>query len=85
VGTVKQKVVAAANQHCGDDAANEISADLLRLLTVTNTVLDNDNETLGECESLKKDGNDVLHVVVKIADDEWEGVDVVSTDMEDAS
>jgi len=80
---IKEKVATAANQHCGDDEANQISPDLLRLLTVNNTILE-DTDTVGSCESLKRDGNDTLHVVVKVADDEYESVDVMSTDLEDA-
>ena len=93
VYSVKERVVAAANQHCGNDEGNQISADLLRLLTTTSTghngshlpqVLD-DDDTLAGCESLKRDGNDILHVVLKVADDEWESVDVMSTDVDDVA
>ena len=84
--SVKERVVAAANQHCGPDEANRISADLLRLLTTTtNTTVLDDTDTLGGCGLLKRDGNDVLHVVLKVADDEWESVDVMSTDLEDVA
>ena len=42
-------------------------------------------ETLGNCPGLKHDGSDLLHVVVRVADNEWESVDVLSTDLEDAA
>lgn len=84
VQSLKERVATAANQHCGDDEANQISPDLLRLLTVNNDVLE-DKETVGGCETLKRDGNDVLHVVLKVSDDEYESVDVMSTDLEDAA
>lgn len=75
-------MAAAANQHCGDDKANEISADLLRLIKQDGTIL-KDEDALHDCE-LKAD-DAVLHVVVQIADNEWEEVDVVSTELEAAT
>ena len=33
----------------------------------------------------RKADDAVLHVVVKVADDEWESVDVVSTDLDDVA
>lgn len=79
VASVKKKVAAAANQHCGNDKANEISADLLRLLKPDGSVL-KEEDALQDCELNADDA--VLHVVVQIADDEWEDVDVVSTELE---
>lgn len=81
--------MAAANQHCGEDDGNKISAEFLRLLkTDSNTTILNDADSLNDCELVTTGDGDndvVLHVVVQIADDEWESVDVVSTNLEDAA
>ena len=103
VGSLKEKVAAAAQQHKGD--AHPAAALRLLLTSTTSTaaaatadnpssssvgaagtvVLEDDAETLGNCPGLKHDGSDLLHVVVRVADNEWESVDVLSTDLEDAA
>ena len=80
VASVKQKIVEAANQHSGEDAANKISTELIRILK-DETVLD-DSQSMQEAE-INENSN--LFVVLKIADDEWEAVDVQSTEMDEGS
>lgn len=89
--SVKEKVVKAANQHAGEEISNKISTDFLRLLQADTVTILQDTDILGDCEGLAATAaavaNDtaVLYVVVKVADDEWETVDVVSTDMDDTT
>lgn len=96
VRTVKERVVAAANQHCGssdddddDDNSNnnKISADLLRLYASDTVTVLLDATLIKEVEGGLKDGGDaaVFYVVVQVADDEWEAVDVVSTEMDETA
>jgi len=101
VGSLKEKVAAAAQQHKGDAHPAEALRLLLTPKTTstaatandpssvgaagTVTVLENDAETLGNCPGLKHDGSDLLHVVMQVGDNEWESVDVRSTDLEDAA
>lgn len=59
--------------------------DLQLLVSSDGTVLMEENDdqsitTLAQCTGLKRDGEDILYVVRRISDNEWEPVDVVSTE-----
>jgi hypothetical protein len=75
---LKEQIVDAANQHCGDDQANKISPDLLRIMKGDNTILDNDDEL---SKSLRN--NDIVNVVLKISDDEYEPVELETSTLDD--
>jgi hypothetical protein len=77
--SLKEKIVDAANQHCGDDPANKISSELLRIMKGDNTILDNDDEEIAK--SIQN--NDVVNVVLKISDDEYEPVELETSTMDD--
>lgn len=77
VQDLKEKVVVAANQHCGGDEANKISASLLQICQSTEGFSSKLDDSTGVA-----DLPDVLYVVLKVSDDEWEPVDVESTDLE---
>lgn len=64
----------AANQHCGDDDANKISANLLRICK------DTDGSSMLEDTDSVADLPEVLYVVLQVSDNEWEPVDVMSTE-----
>jgi hypothetical protein len=76
---LKEQIVAAANQHCGDDQANKISPDLLRIMKGDNTILDNDDDELSK--SLRN--NEIVNVVLKISDDEYEPVELETSTLDD--
>lgn len=68
-------MVRAANQHAGDDEENQTSKEFLKLLKLDHTELD-DETTLAQA-NLKDQAE--LFVVLQIADNEWEAVEVVPT------
>jgi len=74
VQTVKEQLAMAAKQHLDNDAV--VDANDMRLL-YNGSVLQ-DDETL---QDFKDDS--VLHVVFKVADNEYEPVDIVSTDLQE--
>lgn len=71
---LKDKIVDAANQHCGNDPANKISSDLLRIMKPDHTILEDSDEL-----STKLKNNDIVHVVLKISDSEYELVELESS------
>ena len=73
IQSVKEQLAMATKQHM-DDAA--VGAEDMRLLW--NDSILQDSDTLRE---LKDDC--VLHLVFKVADDEYESVDIVSTDLQE--
>lgn len=88
--SIKQKIAQIMKQHAvvdGDDDHHLESKDALRLLLppktkdedAANTVLE-DSDT---AESLELDSNAVLYVVLRVADNEYEAVDIRSTDMDE--
>ena len=79
--SLKEKVASAANQHCGDDEANKISAELLRFIKANDHTVVEDDTLLRDCGFKKDDG--LFNVILKIADDEWESVEIVSTELEE--
>jgi len=73
IQSVKEQLAMAAKQHL-DDA--EVGADDMRLLW--NDSILHDTDTLHE---LKDDS--VLHLVFKVADNEYESVDIVTTELQE--